>query len=68
MENFEFQRKKMEDLQRRLADAHSSIHHIELVRSFTLVLCVGKSLALIVVSKVTYFATSYVYTMSRLKK
>lgn len=38
MENLEFQRKKMEDLQKRLADAHSSIHHIELVRAFTLVL------------------------------
>ncbi|KAL5580463.1 hypothetical protein UlMin_012905 [Ulmus minor] len=31
MENFEYQRKKVEDLQKRLADAHSSIHHIELI-------------------------------------
>jgi MAternally-affected-uncoordination protein len=33
MENAEYQRKKVDDLQRRLADAHSSIHHIELVRA-----------------------------------
>ncbi|KAL3719873.1 hypothetical protein ACJRO7_004800 [Eucalyptus globulus] len=31
MENAEYQRKKVEDLQKRLADAHSSIHHIELI-------------------------------------
>ncbi|KAK9279503.1 hypothetical protein L1049_013182 [Liquidambar formosana] len=31
MENSEYQRKKADDLQKRLADAHSSIHHIELV-------------------------------------
>jgi len=31
MENAEYQRKKVDDLQRRLADAHSSIHHIELI-------------------------------------
>ncbi|KAF3454772.1 hypothetical protein FNV43_RR05220 [Rhamnella rubrinervis] len=31
MENLEYQRKKMDDLQKRLADAHSSIHHIELI-------------------------------------
>ncbi|CAM8882453.1 unnamed protein product [Rhodiola kirilowii] len=31
MENFEYQEKKAEDLQKRLADARSSIHHIELV-------------------------------------
>ncbi|PON75854.1 Cohesin loading factor [Trema orientale] len=31
MENLDFQRKKMEDLQKRLADARSSIHHIELI-------------------------------------
>ncbi|KAJ7959973.1 MAU2 chromatid cohesion factor-like [Quillaja saponaria] len=31
MENAEYQRKKAEDLQKRLADAHASIHHIELV-------------------------------------
>ncbi|KAI4382684.1 hypothetical protein MLD38_008620 [Melastoma candidum] len=31
MENTEYQRKKSEDLQKRLADAHSSMHHIELV-------------------------------------
>lgn len=34
MENLEYQRKRMDDLQKRLADAHSSIHHIELVRAF----------------------------------
>lgn len=33
MENAEYQRKKVDDLQKRLADAHSSIHHIEIVRS-----------------------------------
>lgn len=32
MENAEYQSKKADDLQKRLADAHSSIHHIELVR------------------------------------
>lgn len=31
MENSEYQRKKMDDLQKRLADAHSSIHHLELI-------------------------------------
>lgn len=31
MENSEYRLKKVEDLQKRLADAHSSIHHIELV-------------------------------------
>lgn len=34
MENIEYQRKKMDELQKRLADALSSIHHIELVRTF----------------------------------
>ena len=38
MENAEFQRKKVEDLQKRLADAYSSIHHLELVRAFNLAL------------------------------
>ena len=32
MENLEYQNKKVEDLQKRLNDARSSIHHIELVR------------------------------------
>ncbi|KAK9998990.1 hypothetical protein SO802_018593 [Lithocarpus litseifolius] len=31
MENVEYQRKKEDEMQRRLADAHSSIHHIELI-------------------------------------
>ncbi|XP_015865941.1 sister chromatid cohesion protein SCC4 isoform X1 [Ziziphus jujuba] len=31
MENIDYQRKKMDDLQKRLADALSSIHHIELI-------------------------------------
>jgi len=31
MENAEYQTKKSEDLQRRLADAHASIYHIEIV-------------------------------------
>ncbi|XP_004146189.1 sister chromatid cohesion protein SCC4 isoform X3 [Cucumis sativus] len=31
MENAEYQCKKADDLQRRLVDAHSSIHHIELI-------------------------------------
>lgn len=31
MENDEYQRKKLEDLQKRLADARSSMHHIELI-------------------------------------
>ncbi|XP_059429670.1 sister chromatid cohesion protein SCC4 [Corylus avellana] len=31
MENADYQRKKVDDLQRRLADSHSSIHHIELI-------------------------------------
>ncbi|XP_048139998.1 sister chromatid cohesion protein SCC4 isoform X2 [Rhodamnia argentea] len=31
MENAEYQRKKVDDLQKRLADAHSSIHHIEII-------------------------------------
>jgi len=33
MENVEYQAKKTEDLQRRLADAHASIYHIEIVSS-----------------------------------
>ncbi|XP_062081664.1 sister chromatid cohesion protein SCC4 [Humulus lupulus] len=31
MENLEYQRKKMDELQKRLADAHSTSHHIELI-------------------------------------
>ncbi|KAA8543620.1 hypothetical protein F0562_021634 [Nyssa sinensis] len=31
MENFEYQKKKADELQKRLADAHSSIYHIELI-------------------------------------
>ncbi|XWS71964.1 hypothetical protein CRYUN_Cryun03dG0183700 [Craigia yunnanensis] len=31
MENDDYRRKKFDDLQKRLADAHSSIHHIELI-------------------------------------
>ncbi|CAK9182890.1 unnamed protein product [Ilex paraguariensis] len=31
MDNSEYQRKKVEELQKKLADAHSSIHHIELI-------------------------------------
>lgn len=31
MENADYQRKKVDDLQRRLADAHASIHHLELI-------------------------------------
>ncbi|KAK7276148.1 hypothetical protein RIF29_17281 [Crotalaria pallida] len=31
MENAEFQRKKLEDLNKRIADAHASIYHIELI-------------------------------------
>lgn len=31
MENAEYQSKKADDLQKRLVDAHSSIHHIDLV-------------------------------------
>lgn len=31
MENSEFQAKRTEELQKRLADAHASIHHIEIV-------------------------------------
>ncbi|XP_034687706.1 sister chromatid cohesion protein SCC4 isoform X3 [Vitis riparia] len=31
MENSEYQRRKADDLQKRLVDAHSSIHHIELI-------------------------------------
>ncbi|KAG2391400.1 Sister chromatid cohesion protein [Vigna angularis] len=31
MENMEYQAKKTEDLQRRLADAHASIYHIEII-------------------------------------
>lgn len=34
MENSEYLRKKEDDLRKRLADAHASIHHIELVRAF----------------------------------
>ncbi|GMH12637.1 hypothetical protein Nepgr_014478 [Nepenthes gracilis] len=37
MENSDYQRKKEDDLQKRLADAHSSIHHIELVEKTRLV-------------------------------
>lgn len=32
MENEEYRKKKLDDLQKKLADAHSSIHHIELVK------------------------------------
>lgn len=39
MENSEYQRRKADDLQKRLVDAHSSIHHIELVRTSILCLC-----------------------------
>jgi len=39
MENVEYQRKKEDEMQRRLADAHSSIHHIELVRAIILLSC-----------------------------
>ena len=39
MENSEYQRKKADDLQKRLVDANSSIHHIELVRTSILCLC-----------------------------
>ncbi|XP_057961584.1 sister chromatid cohesion protein SCC4 isoform X2 [Malania oleifera] len=31
MENSEYQKKKVDELQKRLVDAHSSIHHIELI-------------------------------------
>lgn len=31
MENSEYQTKRTEELQKRLADAHASIHHIEIV-------------------------------------
>lgn len=31
MENSEYQKKKMDDLQKRLADTHASIHHVELI-------------------------------------
>lgn len=31
MENEEYRKKKLDDLQTKLADAHSSIHHIELI-------------------------------------
>lgn len=31
MENEEYRNKKLDDLQTKLADAHSSIHHIELI-------------------------------------
>lgn len=41
MENSEYQRRKADDLQKRLVDAHSSIHHIELVRTSILCLCIG---------------------------
>lgn len=33
LENLEFQKKRADELQKRLADAHSSIYHIELVRA-----------------------------------
>lgn len=39
MENVEYHRKKVDELQRKLADAHSSIHHIELVWAIVLLLC-----------------------------
>lgn len=46
MENVEYQRKKVDDLQKRLADAHSSIHHIELVRAIVfLMLLIFSSIA-----------------------
>lgn len=32
MDNAEYQQKKMGDLQKKLADAYSSMHHIELVK------------------------------------
>ena len=31
MENAEYQTRKLEDVQKRLADAHASIYHIEIV-------------------------------------
>ncbi|KAJ4719268.1 MAU2 chromatid cohesion factor-like [Melia azedarach] len=36
MENDEYRRKKVDELQRRLADAYSSIHHIELINKVKL--------------------------------
>ncbi|XP_034687707.1 sister chromatid cohesion protein SCC4 isoform X4 [Vitis riparia] len=36
MENSEYQRRKADDLQKRLVDAHSSIHHIELIEKVRL--------------------------------
>ncbi|KAL5720760.1 hypothetical protein ACHQM5_013399 [Ranunculus cassubicifolius] len=36
MENSEYERKKEEDLQRRLAEARSSIHHLELIKKVRL--------------------------------
>lgn len=38
MENDEYRRKKLDELQKRLADAYSSIHHIELVRALCFML------------------------------
>lgn len=38
MENDEYRRKKLDELQKRLADAYSSIHHIELVRALCFIL------------------------------
>lgn len=32
MENSDYERKKVDDLQKRLSDARSSIHHLEIVR------------------------------------
>lgn len=32
MENSDYERKKADDLQKRLSDARSSIHHLEIVR------------------------------------
>lgn len=37
MENEEYRKKKTDELQQKLADAHSSIHHIELVGQVTFI-------------------------------
>lgn len=34
MENDEYQKKKLDELQRRLTDAYTSMHHLEIVRVF----------------------------------
>lgn len=36
MENVEYQTKKLDDLQRKIVDAQSTIYHLDLVRSFIL--------------------------------